>query len=228
MKAKSPLWHQVGRVCFHLAENRRDPNYPFAFLATYAPKLAVGGKVQYQPLSQALKEYAGEKNRQGLIHLLSPVERAAEKSEFVRELVESAAIYHPLAWTPREAYRFLKEVSLLEDSGVLVRLPDWWKKRPKPRVSVTIGEQKRKTLDLDSMLDFRVDLALGDQQVTQAEWKELMSSEEGLVLLKGQWVEIDRERLKEALEHWKQVEQGHQEGLSFVEGMRLLAERRRT
>ena len=33
----APLWHQVGRVCFHLAENKRDSDYPFAFLATYAP-----------------------------------------------------------------------------------------------------------------------------------------------------------------------------------------------
>ena len=24
LKQRAPLWHQVGRVCFHLAENRRD------------------------------------------------------------------------------------------------------------------------------------------------------------------------------------------------------------
>ena len=24
LKRRAPLWHQVGRVCFHLAENRRD------------------------------------------------------------------------------------------------------------------------------------------------------------------------------------------------------------
>jgi non-specific serine/threonine protein kinase len=223
LKAKSPLWHQVGRVCFHLAENRRDPDHPFAFLATYAPRLAGGGKVQYQPLSQALKEFAGDKNKQGLIHLLSPVQRASEKSEFVHELVQTSAIYHPLAWTPREAYRFLKEVPLLEDSGVLVRLPDWWKKRARPRVAVTIGDQKKNRLDTSAMLDFQVRLALGDQEVSYDEWQELMAAEDGLVLLKGQWVEVDRERLNEALEHWKQVERDSHEGLSFVEGMRLLA-----
>ena len=26
LKRRAPLWHQVGRVCFHLAENRRDEN----------------------------------------------------------------------------------------------------------------------------------------------------------------------------------------------------------
>ena len=110
LEARAPRWHQVGRVCFHLAENRRDPEHPFAFLATYAPQLAKSGKVQYQPLSQALTEYAGAKNKQGLIHLLSPVHRASQQSELVKELVDSGAIYHPLAWTPAQAYRFLKEV----------------------------------------------------------------------------------------------------------------------
>ena len=56
LKERAPLWHQVGRVCFHLAENRRDPDYPFAFLATYAPNVTGGGRVQYQPLSKALQQ----------------------------------------------------------------------------------------------------------------------------------------------------------------------------
>ena len=43
LKRRAPLWHQVGRVCFHLAENRRIRNYPFAFLATYAAGLQCFG-----------------------------------------------------------------------------------------------------------------------------------------------------------------------------------------
>ena len=31
----NPVWHLLGRVTFHLAENKRDPGRPFAFLATY-------------------------------------------------------------------------------------------------------------------------------------------------------------------------------------------------
>ena len=34
--ARNPLWRLVGRVTFHLAENKRDPQYPFAFMASYA------------------------------------------------------------------------------------------------------------------------------------------------------------------------------------------------
>jgi non-specific serine/threonine protein kinase len=223
LKERAPLWHQVGRVCFHLAENRRDPEYPFAFLATYAPKLTGGARIQYQPLSKALREYAGAKNKKALVKLLSPVQLASENSEFVRELVASGDLYQALAWTPREAYRFLREIPILEDSGVLVRMPDWWKKRPRPRVSVTIGNEKQKRFNAESMLDFRVQLALGGEQLSEAEWRELMEAEDGLVMLKGQWVEVDRQKLAEALDHWKLVEQQAEDGLSFVEGMRLLA-----
>ncbi len=223
LKDRAPLWHQVGRVCFHLAENRADPDYPFAFLATYAPALARGARVQYQPLSKALREYAGEKNKSALVRLLSPVHQASQKSRFVKELVESGDIYQPLAWTPREAYRFLTEMPVLDECGVLVRLPNWWKKRPRPRVAVSIGENRQKKFSARSMLDFKVGLALGDERLTEDEWRQLMSADEGLVLLRGQWVEVDRDKLAEALQHWKKLEQAAGDGISFVEGMRLLA-----
>ena len=223
LKERAALWHQVGRVCFHLAENRRDPDYPFAFLATYAPGLTGAARIQYLPLSKALREYAGAKDKKTLIKLLSPVQLAAEKSKLVAELVESGDLYQPLAWTPREAYRFLQDIPVLEASGILVRVPDWWKKRPRPRVGVTVGQTRQKQFNADAMLDFRVQLALGDQELSAAEWRELMAAEEGLVFLKGQWVEVDRGQLAEALEHWKRVERAAQDGLSFVEGMRLLA-----
>jgi len=194
---RAPLWRQVGRVCFHLAENRRDPEYPFAFLATYAPSLSAGARVQYQPLSKALRQYAGAKDKQTLIKLLSPVHLASQTSALVKELVDSGDIYQPLAWTPRQAYRFLKEVPVFEESGVLVRLPDWWKKRPRPRVSVTIGSVQKSKFDASAMLDFQVRPALGDETLTDAEWRELLAAEDGLVLLRGQWVEVDRDRLAE-------------------------------
>ena len=147
LKRRAPLWHQVGRVCFHLAENRRSEDYPFAFLATYAPSVVSGSRVQYQPLSRALRELAGAKNKKALVRLLSPVQSASQQSALVKELVESGDLYQPLAWTPHEAYRFLKDAPVLEESGILVRLPDWWKKRPRPRVGVTIGDAKQKKFD---------------------------------------------------------------------------------
>ncbi len=223
LQRRAPLWHQVGRICFHLAENRSDPESPFAFLATYAVGVGSGGRVRYQPLSAALREFAGARNRKALARLLAPVHEASQHSALVRALVESGDIYHPLAWTPRQAYQFLTEAPVFEQCGIVVRLPDWWKKRPRPRVTVTIGQKPQHRLGTDALLDFRVRLALGDAELTEAEWRQLLAGEDGLVLLRGQWVEVDRQKLQQALAHWKKIEREAEGGLSFIEGMRLLA-----
>ena len=224
LKRRAPLWHQVGRVCFHLAENRRDRELPFAFMATYAPSLSRGGRVHHQPLNRALQEYAGARDRKAMVRLLAPVERAAGQSTLVRDLVDSGDIYHPLAWTPDDAHRFLRDVPVLEESGLLVRVPDWWHRRPRPRVAVTLGEKKQNRLGHDELLDFNVALALGDRRLTRDEWRRLMAGGDGLVQLRGQWVEVNRAQLAQALEHWKAVEKvASRGGISFNEGMRLLA-----
>jgi non-specific serine/threonine protein kinase len=194
LKAKNPLWHTVGRVTFHLAENKRNSERPFAFLATYTHRISDQGKPQHLPMARALQEYAGAKNTSALANLLSPVQRAAEKSALARELVESRRLFQPLAWTPREAHRFLRDIPLFEQSGLLVRVPDWWKTgRPsRPQVNVRIGEAKGSLLGLESLMDFSVEVALEGERLTQAELRHVMAAKDGLVLLKGKWVEIDR------------------------------------
>ncbi|MBV9488984.1 MAG: DEAD/DEAH box helicase [Verrucomicrobia bacterium] len=224
LKSLNPHWHTVGRVTFHLAENKRDPDRPFAFLATYTHRLSDQGRPQHLPLARALQEYAGAQNKAALSNLLVPVQRAAEKSALVRQLVESRRIFQPLAWTPREAYRFLHEIPTFEESGLLVRVPDWWKanRPPRAQVQVRIGNACTSFFGLDSLMDFSVDVALDGVPLTDAEWRRVMASQDNLVLLKGKWVEIDRERLKQVLDHWRRVGKDGA-GISFLEGMRLLS-----
>ena len=79
LKTLNPAWNLIGRVHFNLAENRRDPEWPFAFLATYTTRLSAQARAQHVPLGQALREYAGAANRDKLLSLLVPVQRAAER-----------------------------------------------------------------------------------------------------------------------------------------------------
>jgi hypothetical protein len=226
LSERNPQWRLVGRVTLHLAENKRDPDHPFAFLATYIPKLSAQGRVQHQPLGKALREYAGAKNRPALLSLLMPIQRATERSSLVKEMVESGEIYHPLAWTPDSAYRFLQDIPVFEESGLVVRVPDWWKSNrpPRPAVNVKIDARKGTTLDVEALLDFSVNVTLEGEPLTESELKRILQSVGGLVELKGKWVEVDRDKLVEALEHWKEVERDTREnGLSFYDGMRLLA-----
>jgi non-specific serine/threonine protein kinase len=226
LQSRHAAWHVVGRVHFHLAENRAEPDAPFAFMATYSTRLSGRGRPQHRPLGEAIREYAGAGNRPTLLALLAPVQRAAAQSSWLRELVDGGDVYQPLALSPDEAYRFLQDIPLYEASGVVVRVPDWWKARrpPRPQVQVTVGSRAPSGLGTDALLDFDVRLTLDGQTLTEAEIARVASSSGGLALLRGKWVELDAERLREALEHWKKVERAaRKDGLSFVEGMRLLA-----
>ncbi|MBV8174131.1 MAG: DEAD/DEAH box helicase [Verrucomicrobia bacterium] len=224
LKSKNPLWHTIGRVTFHLAENKRDPERPFAFLVTYAHRLSDQGKPQHLPLARALQEYSGAKNKAALTSLLAPVQRAAEKSDLARELIETRRIFQPIGWTPRETHRFLRDIPLFEESGVLVRVPDWWKagRLPRPQVRVRIGETPSNHLGFDGLMDFSVEVALDGERLSPDDLRQLMAAGEGLVLLKGKWVEIDSDRLKQVLAHWQHIAKGD-DGVSFLDGMRLLA-----
>ena len=226
LREHNPQWRSVGRVTLHLAENKRNAEYPFAFLATFANGLTPQGKVKHEPLGQALRQYAGEQNREAMLTLLLPISKAAESSEWIRRLLESGEIYHALAWSSREAYDFLKEIYLLESSGLIVRVPDWWnaRKPTRPRVDVKINSKDSTSLGVDAILKFSVGVSLDGETLGPEEINRLLESSGGLVPLKGKWVEVDREKLKEALEHWNRVEtEVRREGISFYEGMRLLS-----
>ncbi|MFN0017389.1 MAG: DEAD/DEAH box helicase [Pirellulaceae bacterium] len=225
LSSVNPLWHLLGRVTFHLAENKRNPERPFAFLATYTHKLSGQARLQHLPLAEALKTYAGAKDQQKLESLLEPVRRAAELSPLTKELLDKRSLFAPQAWTVRQAYRFLTESSAIEAAGVVVRLPDWWshRNRPRPQVQVSIGGEPASAFGLDELLDFQVDVSLDGEALTADERRELLAGTEGLVLLRGKWVEVDPTKLQQALDHWKLVAAEHPNGIDFIAGMRLLS-----
>ena len=225
LQQKHSSWNLVGRVCFHLAENKNNPQAPFAFLATYAAGVSQQSRVQHQPLGRALQESASAGDRNTLLGLLLPVNKAAEQSPWLKSLVDSGAIFHPIAWPPTEAHQFLRNIPLFEACGIVVRIPDWWKPHqpPRPQVQVNIGNRVA-GLGLDAMLDFNVSLSLDGEELSRAEWEQLLSAGEGLVRIKGRWVEVDREKLDGVLAHWKKVQRDAAgDGISFLDGMRLLA-----
>ena len=152
--------------------------------------------------------------------------RAAEQSAFIRERVDSGDIYHPMSWTPKEAHRFLCEIALYEQAGLVVRMPDWWnaKSRPRPKVSVSVGGKAPSALGMEALLDFDVKLTLDGKSLSPKERDALLASTEGLVLIKGKWVEVDKDRLGEVLDQWRDVQaQAQAGGVSLGEALRMLA-----
>lgn len=220
-------WSTIGKVCFHLAENKKNEEYPFAFLATYATSLSKNAQTQYLPLGKALEEYASKSKKSLLLSLLLPVQRATEKSLFLKKMLDAGKIYKPLAWKPSEAHQFLKDIPIFEASGITIRVPNWWNvsKPPRPTINVTIGKQNVSQVGLDALLDFDLNFSLPTgEQLTEKEFKQILNSTDQLVQIKGQWVLLDNDKLNQVLSHWKSIERKvKKEGLSFSEGLRLLS-----
>ena len=226
LRRRNPAWNLVGRVHFNLAENRKDEHAPFAFLATYTPRLSSHAKAQHLPLGQALREYAGAANKQRLLSLLLPVQRAAETCPWLRAMVDAGEIFHPLRWSAQEAFQFLADVPALERSGVVVRVPAAWRanRPPRPQVSVTVGKRAPSELGRDALLDFNMALTLDGERLTTPEIETLLAGSHGLALIRGRWVEVDPQKLRRMLEQFGRIERAAAEGgLTFAEAARLVA-----
>lgn len=219
INSRKPGQNVMGRVYFHLVENKNDV-FPFAFLATYCSRR--DGKTVQQPLQYALTEFQGRTDE--LLKLLPTVLKAADKSEFISEIVESGEIFSPLGLTEREAYRFLCEIPVYNECGILCRIPDWWRSHSRrASVSVTLGEKQPSSLGASALLSFDVSLALDGELLTQQEAEALLSSSTGLAFIKGKWVEADAERLKQTLEAYDTAKKSFgSRGLDFSQAMRLM------
>ena len=226
LRRRNPAWNLVGRVHFNLAENRKDEQAPFAFLATYTPRLSSHAKAQHLPLGQALREYAGAADKPRLLSLLLPVQRAAETCPWLKAMVDAGEIFHPLRWSAQEAFQFLADVPALERSGVVVRVPAAWRanRPPRPHVSVTVGKRAPSELGRDALLDFNMDLTLDGESLTTPEIETLLAGSHGLALIRGRWVEVDSQKLRRMLDQFGRIERAAAEGgLAFAEAVRMVA-----
>jgi non-specific serine/threonine protein kinase len=226
LKACNPAWNLVGRVHVHLAENRKDEQFPFALLVTYTTRLSAQGKAQHRPLGEALREYAAAADKERLLALLAPLQRAGEGCAWLKDLIDRRDIFQPLRWSAGEALTLLHDVPTLEQAGVVVRMPAQWRaNRPaRATVSATVGESPPSRVGQDALLDFQVSVTMDGEPLTAAEVKSLLADSRGLVLIRGQWVEVDQRRLQQTLTHFQQVERlASAQGLGFHEAMRLLA-----
>ncbi len=215
----SPDVHLAGRVFFHLVENKAAA-LPFAFMATYSTGMGQNGKSSHLPLKNALHEFKNDQDK--LLELLSTVYKSAEKSDRVRELIDTGELFHPLAWDSSEAYEFLKEIPLYEASGVLCRIPDWWKPRSAGvSLNVSLGDTKPLLAGLDAIVDFNPEILLGHAVISEAEARQMLETSEGLAFLKNKWVPVDHEKLKKVIDAYDNLKDLTAAGLSLRDAMRM-------
>lgn len=210
----------AGRIYFHLVENKNE-DFPFAFMATYSVEAGGGKKSKHLPLKNALIDYDIKSNK--MLELLSTVNRASVKSHFVSELVESGEIFYPINLTSTEAYTFLKEVPIYEESGILCRIPNWWKYRSNSvGIRINIGDKIPAHLGYDAIMDFDAAISLGGETITPEEIKRLLGEAEGLAFLKGKWIEVDHKKLSEVLKAYEEAKKlMGKSDLNLIDAMRF-------
>ncbi|MEC4815234.1 MAG: DEAD/DEAH box helicase, partial [Scytonema sp. PMC 1069.18] len=136
--------------------------------------------------------------------------------------------------TLEEAFDFLQESAwVLEDAGFKVIVPAWYtpvgRRRAKIRLKASshkLSATKSKTksyFDLDSLVKYEYQLAIGDQAVTPQEWEQLVNAKAPLVHFRGQWMELDRDKMQQLLEFWQSHEKEQPE-MTMLEFLQRSAE----
>jgi superfamily II DNA or RNA helicase len=102
------------------------------------------------------------------------------------------------------AYEFLSRAAVLAQAGFGVLLPTWWREPRTLGLKLTTttgtrgvpgGVESESKLGLKVLVDYRWDLALGEDRLTEEELAELAAAKMPLVKVRGQWVHVDRQRL---------------------------------
>ncbi|MEU1421805.1 DEAD/DEAH box helicase [Kitasatospora sp. NPDC005751] len=138
---------------------------------------------------------------------------------YLAELDRAARIHPPLRTAlldPRPtgvdldrdgALDFLRTAApALTRAGFGVLLPAWWQRRPRIGLALTAapaatpGAVKRTAqIDRDAVLAFQWQLSLGEVTLTEQELAELAAAQQGLVRLRGRWIEVDQAQLAAAV-----------------------------
>ena len=131
------------------------------------------------------------------------------------------------------AFDFLKESAwVLENAGYKVIVPAWWTPKGRQRAKVKLkakgkslsgGEDKAKSyFSFDRLVEYEYELAIGGEKVTEKEWNQLVSAKSPLVQFRGQWMELDQDKMQQMLAFWQQ-QQAENPELSLIDFMRLTA-----
>ncbi|UVI30682.1 DEAD/DEAH box helicase [Paenibacillus spongiae] len=128
--------------------------------------------------------------------------------------------------TDEAAWQFLTADSYqLLEAGWQVLLPAWWEaaSRRKPRlrakVSSGAGSSGSSLFGLQSLVDFDWRIAIGDTDLTESEFAELVARNERLVRFRGQWIPLDPALLAQIRQAMSGVDD--MQGLSFQDILQL-------
>ncbi|WP_409343495.1 DEAD/DEAH box helicase [Paenibacillus sp. MBLB4367] len=125
-----------------------------------------------------------------------------------------------------EAWEFLAHGSLrLAEAGSTVFLPAWWERvsQLKPRLRAKIkspaGAAGESMFGIGQLMQFDWRLAVGDMELTEAEFIQLIEEKRKLVRFRGRWIQLDPRQLAQIEQAIKKVKK--KKGLSLRDVLEL-------
>ncbi len=155
--------------------------------------------------------------------------RSKRTSRMVRDVLlqlgQAAQLYHRL-WegmdsaaparvrlTRDEALAFMKfHAPVLQGAGFRVIVPAWWTSEGLRRLRVRLSPQRAAPgtlaaestglLGLNALLRFKSEVLMDGTPLTREEWESVVRGKQGLVRLRGQWMELQPGEVKRLEEFW--------------------------
>ncbi|ANY68271.1 helicase SNF [Paenibacillus sp. BIHB 4019] len=161
---------------------------------------------------------------------LLPAKLAKEEAKWVSALPgwqdPAAAGQIKLRLSDNEAWSFMESASLtLLDAGCPVLLPSWWeavrsrKLRLKAKVKSSVGSDAQPMFGLDQIVQFDWKMALGNVDLSEAEFMRLAEENRRLMKIGGEWVHLDPQDVAQ-IRSWVS-KMGKKSGLSFRDIMEM-------
>jgi SNF2 family DNA or RNA helicase/uncharacterized Zn finger protein len=146
------------------------------------------------------EQYAGM--RAGALHSLT---RLAKDFKDLEGMIRMNGQWKPEYGPVEFAEVFLKTLPVIRLLGIRIMLPENMKSLVRPMPSLSLN-QKNETktgkgfLNLEEMLDFDWQIALGDQLYTKEEFEMLVKGLSGIVNIKGHYILVDQKEIHRLME----------------------------
>ena len=119
-----------------------------------------------------------------------------------------------------EALDFLRQQApVLQGAGFRVIVPAWWTVTGQRRLRLRLTSQGAASgsgaressglLGFDALIEFKPQLVLDGEPLTSDEWDRVVAAKQGLVELRGQWMELQGEEVSRLEEFWDRGDQLH-------------------
>ena len=119
-----------------------------------------------------------------------------------------------------EALEFLRQQApILQGAGFRVIVPAWWTVTGQRRLRLRLttrssgaaaaangaaapGSESPSILGFDTLLAFNAQVVLDGEPITRSEWHSIVAAKEGLVRVRGQWMELRGDEVARLEEYW--------------------------